>query len=199
MLENKMTDDELANLVKESQNEEALSELINRHSGIFIDMVKKFGSKSLNETQLDDCLLEKDYMIYKTALEFDHEKSKFSTFLANKTKYMCLTQKSQNKRNKEITCFDEIEFCEQSNDFDPSESYLNNEDYSRMINLILKHKDEKVKTIFEERYFGGKKLKLKPWKQIAKKLNLSIQGCINIHNRTIKEFQKKIKDEFIKF
>ena len=43
---------------------------------------------------------DKDYVIYKAALEYKPEsKAKFSTHLANKTKYMCLTQKTKNKKN----------------------------------------------------------------------------------------------------
>jgi len=65
--------------------------------------------------------------------------------------------------------------------------------------MILKHQDERVKTIFYERYFCGERGKLKPWKQIAQKVNLSTQGCINVHNKTLKEFKNKVKNEKIKF
>jgi hypothetical protein len=31
-----------------------------------------------------------------------------------------------------------------------------------------------------------------PWKRIAKKLDLSIQGCINIHNNFIEKIKKEL-------
>jgi hypothetical protein len=34
-----------------------------------------------------------------------------------------------------------------------------------------------------------------PWKNIGNKLNLSIQGCINIHNSALKDIRKELKEE----
>jgi hypothetical protein len=56
-----------------------------------------------------------------------------------------------------------------------------------------------LKIIFHERYFCGPKGKLKPWKDIAGMMNLSAQGCINIHDRAVKELNQKIDNEKIKF
>jgi hypothetical protein len=36
------------------------------------------------------------------------------------------------------------------------------------------------------------KKKLTPWKKIAKKLDLSIQGCINIHNNFLNKIKKYV-------
>ena len=36
--------------------------------------------------------------------------------------------------------------------------------------------------------------KLTPWKKIAKKLDLSIQGCINIHNKFIQKVKKQTQN-----
>ena len=41
------------------------------------------------------------------------------------------------------------------------------------------------------RYSNGNKVT--PWKKIAKKLDLSIQGCINIHNNYLKEIKKYVQ------
>ena len=46
---------------------------------------------------------------------------------------------------------------------------------------------------------SGKRGKLKPWKDVARKINLSAQGCINIHDKAIKELSSKIDNEKIKF
>jgi DNA-directed RNA polymerase specialized sigma subunit len=192
-------DPELTRMVKEDQNQEALVELISRHSGIYIHMVKCFGSKSLTQDQVNDLLDEKDYNIYKAAIDFDESKSKFSTFLANKTKYICLTQKTINKSKSNFTSYDDIDFAQISTSLEPDAECSLNESYERIINMILKHQDERVKTIFYERYFCGERGKLKPWKQIAQKVNLSTQGCINVHNKTLKEFKNKVKNEKIKF
>lgn len=192
-------DQELAQKVKEDHDQEALVELIERHSGIYVHMIKCYGSKSLTQDQINNLIDEKDYNIYKAALDFDHSKSKFSTYLANKTKYACLTEKTLNKKKRNTICYEDIDFCQVSPDLEPDEECLFNEGYKRMINMILRHSDNRVKTIFYERYFCGERGKLKPWKKIADKINLSTQGCINIHNRTLKEFKNKIQNEKVKF
>lgn len=191
-------DQYLAQKVRDENDQEALVELITRHSGIYIHMIKCYGSKSLTQDQLNDLIEEKDYNIYKAALDFDHSKSKFSTYLANKTKYICLTEKTLNKKRKKTVSYEDIDFCQVSEEPSPDSECLFNEGYRRMLNMILKHSDDRVKTIFYERYFCGEKGKLKPWKKIADKIKLSTQGCINIHNRTLNEFKKKIQNEKIK-
>tara|TARA_R110000782_G_scaffold114194_1_gene204304 strand:- start:210 stop:812 length:603 start_codon:yes stop_codon:yes gene_type:complete len=194
-----LTDSDLTLLIKEDNDENALNELISRHSGIYVDMLYKFGSSCLSQTQVFDIMGEKDYVIYKAALEYDETRAKFSTHLANKTKYMCLTQKTKNKNNKVTANFDEVQFCQKDKAYTPDKSCRLNDCFSRIINLIEKHKDKRLKIIFHERYFCGSKGKLKPWKDIARMMNLSAQGCINIHDRAIKELSQKIDNEKIKF
>ena len=194
-----LTDSDLTEKIKESNDVDALSELISRHSGIYVDMLKKFGYRSLTENQISDIMGDKDYVIYKAALEYDPEKAKFSTHLANKAKYLCLTQRTKNKKNNLISNYDDLEFCQKDETLNPRDQYILNDSFGRVLNLIEKHQDKRLKIIFHERYFCGKKGKLKPWKQVAEKVNLSAQGCINIHNRALKDIKNKIKNEKIKF
>ena len=193
------TDTLLVNKVKDDNDEKALEELIVRHSGIYVHMIKRFGGKSLNNLQINDMLDDKNYQIYKAALEFDDTKTKFSTYLAIKTKYLCLTHKTNNKKNSNIFNFDDFEFSLEDKGYNPSETLSRNEFLSKIFSLIENHQDLRVKTIFKERYFSNTNGKLKAWKDIAQKVDLSIQGCINIHNKTVKEFQEKITDEQFTF
>lgn len=194
-----ITDSDLTRMIREENDETALTELIFRHSGIYVDMLRKFGFKCLTQIQIQDIMGDKDYVIYKAALEYDSSKAKFSTHLANKAKYMCLTQKTKNKNNRISTSFDEIQFYQKDKSSTPDESCNTNDSFSRILNLIKKHKDKRLQIIFHERYFCGERGKLKPWKEVAKKINLSAQGCINIHDKAIKELSYKIDNEKIKF
>ena len=194
-----LADSDLTQLVKEKNDEEALEELISRHSGIYVDMLKKFGVKCLTQNQVQDIMADKDYVIYKAALEYDPSRAKFSTHLANKAKWLCLTQKTKNKNNKISSNFEDIQYYHKDQGSNPAESCDTNDSFSRILNLIKKHKDKRLQTIFHERYFCGKRGKLKPWKEVAQKMNLSAQGCINIHDKAIKELSYKINNEKIKF
>ena len=131
-----LTDSSLTSLIKEENSEEALNELISRHSGIYVDMLKKFGGHCLTQNQVMDIMGDKDYVIYKAALEYDETKAKFSTHLANKTKWMCLTQKTKNKNSKIVGDFNEIEFCQKDNSSPPDESCKENDSFTRILNLI---------------------------------------------------------------
>jgi hypothetical protein len=187
------TDPDLTKLVKDNNDEEALSLLINRHSGIYADMVKRYGSKSLSINEINDIMNEKDYIIYKAALEYKEEKAKFSTHVGNKAKYICLSKKTYNKKRKKNIPFESIEYSKESSELHPDENCQLSEEFLEILDLINDHKDDRVSFIFKERYFGGERGKLKTWKKIANQINLSAQGCINIHDRTLAEFQNKIK------
>ena len=194
-----VTDSDLTKMIREENDELALNELISRHSGIYVDMLKRFGFKCLTQNQVQDIMGDKDYVIYKAALEYDESKAKFSTHLANKTKWMCLTQKTKNKKSRISSNFEEIQFFQKDKSPTPDESCKTSDSFSRVLNLINKHKDKRLKIIFHQRYFCGRRGKLKPWKEVAEKINLSAQGCINLHDRAVKELNNKIDNEKIKF
>ena len=56
---------------------------------------------------------------------------------------------------------------------------------------LKKESDERVKKIVDMRY-GSSNNKLTPWRAIANSLDLSIQGCINIHNKFINKVKSEI-------
>ena len=176
--------------IQEKNDENSLLEIIVRHSGIFHTMVNQFMSHP--HCSLDKSLLvgEKDSTIYSAALNYDPtRKTKFSTHLANQTKWKCLNILNKKKKNKEF------QLDENSNYSEPlCDSFLREIDKEEAFSLfnkcLKKEKDERVKKIIDLRY-GVDNNKLTPWKKIAKELDMSIQGCINIHNRFINKVKKE--------
>ena len=55
--------------------------------------------------------------------------------------------------------------------------------------------DKRIEKIFRIRYLNKNK-KLTPWRKIAKELDLSIQGCINIHNLAFKKLKKTYQKKY---
>lgn len=181
----------LINKIKDNNDESSLLELINRHSGIYSSMVEKFTKNQYSPIDKGSIMDEKDYTIYSSALKFDPEKStKFSTYLANETKWKCLNILNKIKKNKIHSINDDLNFIEPSCD-----SFLNElqkeEIFKDFKNTLNEEKDERLKKIIDMRYYMSNN-KLTPWKKIAKELNLSIQGCINIHNKFINNIRKQI-------
>ena len=176
--------------IQETNDEESLLEIIDRHSGIFHTMVNQFMSHPQCVVDKYQLVGEKDSTIYSAALNYDPtRKTKFSTHLANQTKWKCLNLLNKKKKNKEI-CFDGI-----PNYIEPaSESFATEIDKEEAFSLFNKcleeEKDIRVKKIIDLRY-GVDNNKLTPWRKIAERLDMSIQGCINIHNRFINKVKKE--------
>ena len=92
----------LINKIKSDNDDTCLAELIDRHSGIYVYIVDQY-TKNQFATNTDFILQDKDYMIYKSALDYDPSKnSKFSTYLANQTKWKCLNAMNKSKKQKEV-------------------------------------------------------------------------------------------------
>jgi RNA polymerase sigma factor (sigma-70 family) len=179
----------LINKVKENKDADSLKELINRHSGIYVEMVNKYLPNSFEGVNKDDLMDDKDFSIYDAAINFDENKNtKFSTYIGNLTRWKCLNIYNKNTKYPKICINDNFE---KNVSCDPHiKSIEDEENLERIFSIIENHPDKRIQKIFKMRYKGVKKLT--PWKKIAKKLDLSIQGCINIHNKYLTEIKKYV-------
>ena len=179
--------------LQERKDEDSLLQLIERHSGIYHSMVNHFMSHPQNALDKDQMVNEKDATIYSAAMNYDpNRKTKFSTHLANQSKWKCLNLLNKNKRMKQFF------IDEDENHFEPScESFIADLTRGEVLSVfetcLKKEKDERVKKIVDVRY-GRTDNKLTPWRVISEELKMSIQGCINIHNRFIEKVKRHIKN-----
>ena len=192
---NKLQDSELVSNIKNNQKaEDCLQELIGRHTGIYLDIVNKY-TQNGNTTNKLDLIDEKDYNIYQAALKYKDDKgTKFPTFLGNETKWICLNKHNKKKKEPQLS----IEDIKESDILEDKNVKIKSEDleiFSEAIKFSKNHKDKRVEKIFEMRYITGEKNKGMPWKKISEELNMSIQGCINIHNSAIEKFKIELKDK----
>ena len=193
-----LTDEQLILNIKQEKDAQAnLKELVNRHSGIYLDMINGYVSSSHNPSLKEEMIREKEYQIYISALKYDPDKgAKFSTYLGNETKWKCLNIYNKNKRHPSIPIQEElIEFFNYKFMEDNSASTFKNEMFSHIIRQADSHPDSRVGKIFKLRYVEGKDNGVMPWKYISSKLKLSIQGCINIHNSAIEQFKQTFNKE----
>jgi DNA-directed RNA polymerase sigma subunit (sigma70/sigma32) len=182
------------NIKKDTETEGCLQELIGRHTGIYLDIVNKYTING-NTTNRLDLIDEKDYNIYQAALKYEGDRgTKFPTFLGNETKWICLNKFNKRKKDPQLS----IDDVKESDILRPKKEKLKQEDlevFSEAIKLSKVHKDKRVEKIFEMRYITGEKNKVMPWKKISEELNMSIQGCINIHNSAVEKFKIELKDK----
>jgi len=174
------------NIKKGVKKDSSLEVLYSRHSGIFHKILNKY--MPFNTLEKEEISSECKYHIFVSALDFNEsKKTKFSSYLGNRTRWMCLNFFQDQKKNK-------IKSRISTQDPDPSECFLEKiegeEFISKIKDFLESHPDARAKTIFEMRYFNTKNKKLTPWKKISKEIGLSVQGCINIHNNFIEKIRK---------
>jgi DNA-directed RNA polymerase sigma subunit (sigma70/sigma32) len=182
------------NIKRDTKTEDCLQELIGRHTGIYLNIVNKYTLNG-NTTNRLDLIEEKDYNIYQAALKYKSDRgTKFPTFLGNETKWICLNKYNKKKKEPQLS----IDDVKESDILHPKKEKIKKEDlevFSEAIKLSKVHKDKRVEKIFEMRYITGEKNKVMPWKKISEELNMSIQGCINIHNSAVEKFKIELKDK----
>lgn len=190
-----LSDLELVNNIKRQVKvDECLQQLIDRHSGIFLDVVNSFLKNCNNDSLKSDITNNKVLAIYNSALKYDENRgAKFSTFLGNEAKWMCLNASNENKKylamNDYNYDFETLNDTSDKSAFDYQEQIL--KDFNEQ---VQKHPDKRIQKIFKMRYSGNKKLT--PWRDISKSVNLSIQGCINIHNAALNSISKTIRSKY---
>ncbi|NVM34338.1 MAG: hypothetical protein HWN81_02005 [Candidatus Lokiarchaeota archaeon] len=188
----------LINKIKTENNSDSLSELIERHSGVYQYVVDKF-SKSPNAIIDRDFFLEdKQFVIYESALQYDPSKNtKFSTFLANKTRWKCLNAISKDKKYKPVSLEVLKDIKNDQNSLDnPSNFALAAEAIDIFNKMLDNEEDERIKKIIDIRYNTSNN-KLTPWRKAAEELGLSIQWVITIHNRFINKVKKQIQKDYV--
>ena len=184
------------NLKDDVYPEEALKELVERHSGSFLDIVNSYVPYNSPTCHRQDIIDEIEYYINNAGLKYDQTRgAKFSTFLGNEAKWLCLNQHHKNKKYL-LEPSPESEFFfekKMSTEADEQKPYLDEALLSKIFEIIDAHPDERVRRIFKLRYVDPEFNKLTPWQKIGKELKMSIQGCINIHNSAITVIRKGLK------
>ncbi len=184
-------DNQLVSQIQQDKDaESALRALVERHSGIYYSIISKYVPTTSPICSRQDLFDDRDLQIYNAALKFDSTKgTKFSTFLGNETKWLCLNSYNKAKRKYfESRAPNDLDFLDKFDESDNIDRNLINEIY----HMVEKHPDHRVAKIFQLRYKEGEGGKLLPWKYVAPHVELSIQGCINVHNSVIKDIKRKL-------
>jgi hypothetical protein len=184
------------NLKNNVEPEASLKELVDRHSGIFLDIVNNYVPNNSPTCHKQDIIDELEYYVYNAGLKYDQTRgAKFSTFLGNEAKWLCLNQHHKNKKYL-LASSTESEFIFENKCVDTEDEkkpHLNETLLVKIFEIIDAHPDERVRRIFKLRYVDPEFNKLTPWQKIGKELKMSIQGCINIHNSAITVIRKSLK------
>ena len=112
-------------------------------------------------------------------MRFDEsKKTKFSTFLGNEARWICLNQFNRNKHRRESTPLDVLINTLSSED--EKKSLTDRDILDKIFKLTKQSKDERVHKIFQSRYQYHTENKLTPWSIVSKKNNISNKGTNNL-------------------
>jgi len=180
--------------VKNMECNDSLKQIIKLHSPLFYDVYKKYYSalKSHGVSQ-SDMEGDRDYIIYQAIKKFDStKKTKFSTWLGNFTRYYCLNLMNSRKKyvysseENELDYFNNADFLIDKNNSGEIQEFA--------MHVLSRMKDERIKKIFHLRYFC-ESIKKNTWSQIGKKLNISTQTAINLHEKGKKMLYNKLSSK----
>lgn len=189
----RLKDSTLASRVRRNKCNDCLQELINRHNGIFFSTAKRFSRYGIT---LEEAKGEKDYIVYSSALTYKPTKgSKFSTWLANQTKFYFL-----NLRNNHIKYA-----ARHYTDLDPEttefmiDSYLSSQEDSptkkEILNVLRDLLDQvgnkNIRDAVYYRYFSDK-TRILNYSEVGDILNVTPQTALNWHNKFIDLAKKKL-------
>jgi RNA polymerase sigma factor (sigma-70 family) len=192
-----MTDLQLINNIKKHDCEKSLLELAEKHTGICNKMIQKYCRVCSDiGVSIDNLNTDKLLVVYRSAKNFNPDKKiKFSTWLGNQMRYHCLN--TLNKTSKDVSMENEsIKFIAEKNQSLFLDKENSTQDKIDFINDILNQMgDSRIKKIFNLRYFSDSKIN--SWYKIGKKMKISTQTAINIHNKAISFLNKKMSSNFL--
>lgn len=175
--------------------DDAISELVDRHSGIYIQISKQYVPESCDffHSQ-EDVRREIPTFIWNVAKDFDPQKGcKFSSYLGERARWYFCNSIKKREDISNVSYDDSFwdSYQAPSSDADIEEKDL----LSSIMKKISTIEDPRAKQIFHLRYVEGTKNKTMSWHKISEITGISHQGCIDIHERYIKELKESLKNE----
>jgi RNA polymerase sigma factor (sigma-70 family) len=188
-----LEDIELIRKVKHEQCDESLKILINKYEKLYFDMFHSFKKILKYKQIIQNDLLNDSYInIYEAIISFDETKNtKFSTWLANSTRYKCL-KLVYNQPNIESLYTEENKEKQIELENIPTDEDNNNEDTVSFVKELIENlSDDKAKQIFKLRFADVDKTE-RSWSSIGEKVGVSTQTAINIFNKNLKKVKYRI-------
>jgi DNA-directed RNA polymerase specialized sigma subunit len=181
---------DLVNKIKQDNCNESFEKLSGSYDNFYFSIARRY-SQTLIKMGMskEEIKTEKDFILYKAIQSFDaKQKTKFSTWFCNCARYHFLNYINSNKKyvlnegfgvdvhlNKDILCTTD----------------KNTDMYDYLSSLLSSFKDSRINEVYRLRYFSNTSKPI-TWNKIAKKLNISTQTAINLHEKARLFLQNKI-------
>jgi len=193
VLNNDTEDLSLVKKVKSNNCNDSFIKLSSSYANFYFSIAKKYTPALLKMgMSKDDIKSEQYYILYKAISSFDaKQKTKFSTWFCNCSRYHFLNYINSNKKyvlseEKTIDFFNNKDILLVVDKNSDMLDYLNS--------LLSSFKDKRVYDVYKLRYFSNNE-KLTTWNKIAKKLGMSTQTAINLHEKARSFLKTKIQSK----
>ena len=193
VLNNDTEDLSLVKKVKSKNCNDSFIKLSSSYENFYFSIAKKYTPALLKMgMNKDDIKSEQYYILYKAISSFDaKQKTKFSTWFCNCSRYHFLNYINSNKKyvvseEKTIDFFNNRDLLLVVDKNSDMLDYLNS--------LLSSFKDKRVYDVYKLRYFSNNE-KLTTWNKIAKKLGISTQTAINLHEKARLFLKTKIQSK----
>ena len=190
VLNNDGEDLSLVKKIKSKNCNDSFIKLSSSYENFYFSIAKKYTPALLKMgMNKDDIKSEQYYILYKAISSFDaKQKTKFSTWFCNCSRYHFLNYINSNKKyvvseEKTIDFFNNKDLLLVVDKNCDMLDYLNS--------LLSSFKDKRVYDVYKLRYFSDNE-KLTTWNKIAKKLGISTQTAINLHEKAKSFLKTKI-------
>lgn len=174
-----LSDIYLIDRIKQKHDSEAVLELVNRHTGVYINTIKSYSvyPDFIKRANLADLREERTVNIYQWALSYDPNRGmKFGSYVGDMTKHMC-----QNiiYRVKESTEFDETQIG--SNEVGTGEHAARELAVEEIEHEVAESESDIFKRIFGLRH-GAQCLS---WRKIAAIVGMTHEGARKVYMKHI--------------
>jgi RNA polymerase sigma factor (sigma-70 family) len=193
VLNNDTEDLSLVKKVKSNNCNDSFIKLSSSYENFYFSIAKKYTPALLKMgMSKDDIKSEQYYILYKAISSFDaKQKTKFSTWFCNCSRYHFLNYINSNKKY--------VLSEEKTIDFFNTKDILlvvdkNSDMLDYLTSLLSSFKDKRVYDVYKLRYFSDNE-KLTTWNKIAKKLGMSTQTAINLHEKARSFLKTKIQSK----
>lgn len=174
------SDIQLINQIKDKQDSQAVVELVNRHTGIYINILQRYASNPAfsHRANVDDLKQENTINIYQWALSYNPDKNmKFGSYVGQMTKFMC---KNIMCRNAEFQELDETKIT--STESEVTEIAEVDSAIEDVKQEVLKINNPIFHKIFEMRHSNKKPM---TWRSIGNAVNMTHEGARKLYNKHI--------------
>lgn len=185
----RFSDSDLAFRVQATGDNEAMKEILQNHSGIYLKILDHSLPDDYAEKR--ELAQDREYKLYEYTMAYKPEKKmKLSTYFGQRIKWECMNIYNRSHRYNEEADENSLD-CSYEQELEN----VNEEVLAEIFSLAENYSDSRASFIIKARYTGCKDGKNKSWKEVAEELGIKPAVAMNIQ----KKFLASIKKNLVKY